>query len=535
MMGSRRAIAWGPYFPALLVLASALLVAVGGESDVPEFEAYRMVEYDFRDQQLGSKKGMVSMGAVTPSAANPSRKMVVVSFEQATVELVDLLLGEKAAGGLLIVLPSPESMSALSAASAERFRAVEQSLMRRQVPVPVYFAFDGAETKKLVASLESGTGDSQLVAHGTGTAAKKTSVQVFNLHGWLAGKGPKGEGIETLPVIAVVASYDSLAVAPELAVGADANGSGLIAVLQLARMFAKLYSGSRQQGRYNLIFVLTAAGKLDYAGTRYWLEQTDSRLLDRIEFALCLDSIGKGDSIYVHTSKQPSKDKVPAVAKLFSTLKTTAQEMVPVLPLEIVRKKINVSDAVAWEHEQFSRKDILAVTLSGHATHDPALRSSLLDRSVDTGVLSRNILFVANAIAKVVYDLPAPMDIFNGTMGPQEKFISAWAYQVAHEARMAALFEESAVKLIMKAESILKDASSESQRQPFTLGPERTYYTQNYKVKMSVYSVAPMSFDIMMMAAVAAYLFAMLVAILGVSDALKAISDFAKGSKKKQR
>ena len=367
---------------ALLVLATAalLVAAVGGESEVPEFDAYRMVEYDFRDQHFGSKKSTVSMGAVTPSAANPSRKMVVVSFEQADVALVDQLLGEKAAGGLLIVLPSPESMATLSAASAERFREVEQYLMRRQVSVPVYFAFDGAETKKLVARLESSSTDPQLVAHGTGAASKKGLTQVSNVHGWLAGKGPKGEGIETLPVIAVVASYDSMAVAPELAVGADANGSGMIAVLQLARMFSKLYSGSRQQGRYNLIFVLTAAGKLDYAGTRYWLEQTDSRLLDRIEFAFCLDSIGKGDSIYVHTSKQPSKDKVPAVAKLFSALKTTAEEMMPVLPLEIVRKKINVSDAVAWEHEQFSRKDILAVTLSGHATHDPALRSSLLDR-----------------------------------------------------------------------------------------------------------------------------------------------------------
>ena len=40
-------------------------------------------------------------------------------------------------------------------------------------------------------------------------------------------------------------------------------------------------------------------------------------------------------------------------------------------------------------------------------------------RSIDTAVLSRNILFVANAIAKVVYELPVPEDIFNGTLGPQ--------------------------------------------------------------------------------------------------------------------
>eukprot|EP00802_Teleaulax_amphioxeia_P006639 Tamp_06643.p1 GENE.Tamp_06643~~Tamp_06643.p1 ORF type:complete len:555 (-),score=160.79 Tamp_06643:1000-2604(-) len=521
---------------ALLILAAALLVAlVGGESEVPEFEAYRMVEYDFREQRLGSRQGKVSMGAVTPAAATAARRMVVVTFEQATVELVDQLLGEKKAGGLLIVLPSPESMASVGAASAERFRALERSLMHRHVPVPVYFAFDGPDTQKLVEQLDSGVGDAQLVAHGTVAGAKKSSVQVANMHGWLAGKGKTGEGIETLPVIAVVASFDAVAVAPELAVGANANGSGMIAILQLARMFSRLYAGSRQQGKYSLIFVLTAAGKLDYAGTRYWLEQTDSRLLDRIEFALCLDSIGLGDSIYVHTSKQPSKDKVPAVAKLFGTLKSAAQEMLPALPLEIVRKKINVSDAVAWEHEQFSRKDILAVTLSGHATHDPALRASVLDRTVDSEVLSRNILFVANSIAKVVYELDAPEDIFNGTLGPQRKFIEAWAYQLAREPRMAALLGEGALNLVGKAETILRDASSESQRQPFTLGPERTFYSQNYKVRMSVYETRPLMFDLIMSAGVAAYLFTMLVAMLGPGEAVKALVELTKSNAKKAK
>ena len=421
---------------ALLILAAALLVAlVGGESEVPEFEAYRMVEYDFREQRLGSRQGKVSMGAVTPAAATAARRMVVVTFEQATVELVDQLLGEKKAGGLLIVLPSPESMASVGAASAERFRALERSLMHRHVPVPVYFAFDGPDTQKLVEQLDSGVGDAQLVAHGTVAGAKKSSVQVANMHGWLAGKGKTGEGIETLPVIAVVASFDAVAVAPELAVGANANGSGMIAILQLARMFSRLYAGSRQQGKYSLIFVLTAAGKLDYAGTRYWLEQTDSRLLDRIEFALCLDSIGLGDSIYVHTSKQPSKDKVPAVAKLFGTLKSAAQEMLPALPLEIVRKKINVSDAVAWEHEQFSRKDILAVTLSGHATHDPALRASVLDRTVDSEVLSRNILFVANSIAKVAVFLPATTPPL-APVGAAHSAVNAAAQALMHETQI---------------------------------------------------------------------------------------------------
>ena len=166
-------------------------------------------------------------------------------------------------------------------------------------------------------------------------------------------------------------------------------------------------------------------------------------MLDRIEFALCLDSIGNGDAIYVHTSKQPSKDKVPAVAKLFGTLKDAAKQMQPALPLEIVRKKINVSAAVAWEHEQFSRKDILAVTLSGHATHAPALRASILDRRVAPDVLARNIAFVASAIAKVAFDsqLPANMP------GPQRKFLDVWVNHTAREPRMAALPTKGAIDL----------------------------------------------------------------------------------------
>ena len=114
---------------------------------------------------------------------------------------------------------------------------------------------------------------------------------------------------------------------------------------------------------------------------------------------------------------------------------SAAQEMLPALPLEIVRKKINVSDAVAWEHEQFSRKDILAVTLSGHATHDPALRASVLDRTVDSEVLSRNILFVANSIAKVAVFLPATTPPL-APVGAAHSAVNAAAQALMHETQI---------------------------------------------------------------------------------------------------
>jgi hypothetical protein len=42
----------------------------------------------------------------------------------------------------------------------------------------------------------------------------------------------------------------------ELSFGADSNGSGVAVLLELARLFSKLYSKAKTQPRYNLVFGL---------------------------------------------------------------------------------------------------------------------------------------------------------------------------------------------------------------------------------------------------------------------------------------
>ena len=49
--------------------------------------------------------------------------------------------------------------------------------------------------------------------------------------------------------------------------GSDSNGSGVVALLEIARLFSILYSNPRTRGRYNLLFGLTSGGPYNYNGT----------------------------------------------------------------------------------------------------------------------------------------------------------------------------------------------------------------------------------------------------------------------------
>lgn len=49
--------------------------------------------------------------------------------------------------------------------------------------------------------------------------------------------------------------------------GSDSNGSGVVALLEIARLFSRLYSSPKTRGRYNLLFGLTSGGPYNYNGT----------------------------------------------------------------------------------------------------------------------------------------------------------------------------------------------------------------------------------------------------------------------------
>lgn len=110
------------------------------------------------------------------------------------------------------------------------------------------------------------------------------------------------------------------------------------------------------------MFLLTPTGSLNYRGTDAFLNDLPESYLQNIAFALCLDSIGTGDSLNLHISRLPKESEETSI-KLFKTLNTTAQQMG--IPYRIVKKAINqTSEYVPWEHERFAYKKVHGATFS---------------------------------------------------------------------------------------------------------------------------------------------------------------------------
>lgn len=236
------------------------------------------------------------------------------------------------------------------------------------------------------------------------TPAAQPDAKISTIHGHLAGRSFEGKN----PTIAVVAHYDSFGIAPELSFGADSNGSGVSILMELVRIFSQLYSDPKTHGKYNMIFLLTGGGKLNYQGSKKWLEDQldtlDSSIIQEASYVMCLDTVASGNSLFMHVSKPP-KDGAPA-ANFFKDLKA-AGEKFPQVEIEGVHKKINLGDDIlAWEHERYSIRRLPAFTMSSLKSHKDSRRGTILDTkdSVDLGVLHRHTRILVEALVRQIYE-----------------------------------------------------------------------------------------------------------------------------------
>lgn len=171
--------------------------------------------------------------------------------------------------------------------------------------IPVYFIFSNEKVQKILGSIESLSGyeavslpekiyntllgDNFQLTVSTKEQSPLKSTTGTNIQGWLAGNGDASS-----PTIAIVANYDSLSASTDLSKSSLTTTSSSVILLELARVFNKLYSQSRTQSNYNILFVLSAGGHFNHMGSKQWLNQVDDRIIKSLEFVLCLDSLGHG-------------------------------------------------------------------------------------------------------------------------------------------------------------------------------------------------------------------------------------------------
>eukprot|EP00057_Strongylocentrotus_purpuratus_P017037 XP_011671511.1 PREDICTED: nicalin-1 [Strongylocentrotus purpuratus] len=485
----------------------------------------------------GCRNTLVNLEARPISAKMVTRRCVLAKLSEMTADRYKELK-EQGAGALVILLP--ESLNSSPQDVLNQWMELEPLMLEQEANMPVYFATEDDELLSIHSDIQQAvSGDqapsaaqallSAVYANGfqmvvSGSQAKPVKDgHIISFQGQLTGKGVEDQ----LPTLAVVAHYDAFGAAPHLSHGADSNGSGVVALLELARLFSKLYTSSRTHAKYNLLFFLSGGGKFNYHGTKRWiedqLESQESSLLSDVSYVLCLDTIGAGDELYLHVSKPPKEGSESH--QLLQELEAITKSVNPSMKFSMVHKRINLGDDwLAWEHERFSMQRLPAGTLSHLSSYDSASRSTITDdiSRVDSSKLARNVKIIAETLAHHIFGIgSSEMEVFVDGYDVNKDSIDSWIKYLSSEPRSAQLLtkDEPLLNTLQSALSrYLKDVKrltiKADKREPEYVFYDGLKFTVHaYKAKCNNQPV----FDLFLAAGIASYLVLIYLAVQNFS------------------
>ncbi|PON62948.1 Nicastrin [Trema orientale] len=467
----------------LLLLACVELCDAATVVDV-----YRLIQYDISGVPFGSRLAGLNHHAASlhfPPSSDLSRTVLIIPLRDLNISFVKVL------------------------------EELEQLLIYSNIPYPVYFTFEDSDIEAVLADIKKSDSTGQPATATTGgyklvvsvpEPKKLASPTITNIQGWLPGL--KTEGDNQLPTIAIVASYDTFGASPALSVGSDSNGSGAVALLEIARLFSILYSNPKTRGRYNLLFGLTSGGPYNYNGTHKWLRSFDQRLRESIDYAICLNSIGSWDNeLWIHVSKPPENAYIKQIFEGFSNV---AEELGVKVGLK--HKKINISNPrVAWEHEQFSKLRVTAATVS-----ELAVAPELLERTgglvdsrnfVNETAVIRSVKLIAESLARHIYGYEEKnIQIFsdNSSLAVNPFYIKSWLELLSRTPRVAPFLSKND-PLILALKKELEDHTHEVNMQHEVFDGIFTFYDST-KAKLNIYQVASVTFDLLLLLVLGSYL-----------------------------
>ncbi|PIN20721.1 putative aminopeptidases - M20/M25/M40 family [Handroanthus impetiginosus] len=527
-----------PVYSSVVPLLIIVMACVELCDAATVIDVYRLVQYDLAGVPFGSRLAALnhhagsslfsSSSAAGTAAADLSRTVLILPVRELNLTFIREYIGQrKPLGGLLLLLPplfNPENVDSRGGSDhgsaedviKEVLIELEQLLINANIPYPVYFGFEDDRVNAVLADVKKNDATGQPATATTGgyklvVAApepkKIASPTIANIQGWLPGLKADGDSNQ-LPTIAVVASYDTFGAAPALSVGSDSNGSGVVALLEIARLFSILYSSPKTRGRYNLLFALTSGGPYNYNGTHKWLRSLDQRLRETIDYAICLNSIGaSSNELWIHVSKPPDNVYIKQIFEGFSSV---SEELG--LKVGLKHKKINISNPrVAWEHEQFSRMRVTAATLSELSAAPDFLENTggLSDKRyfVDEASISRRVKLVAESLARHIYGQEGKnVDIFadGSSLSINPSYIHSWLQFLSTTPRVAPFLSKND-PLIMALKKELADHTVEVRVQQEGLDGIFTFYDST-SGKLHIYQVASVTFDLLLLLVLGSYL-----------------------------
>lgn len=514
------------FVPYYLLIALPLMIIISPVDPVAaaqELQAYRMQQYDLHGVPHGCRSSIVSLDGRGLRSWSSSRHCVVTRIEDLTTDLFRDIRSR--AGALLVILPRREDMKKLSNTAKQHILTLEAAMLQQETQIPVYFSYWVPEVQSILddikdispTSTQKGTAAEALfsqisangyqIVAGAGHPSLRTDVSLPTVFGKLTGNGHE----DKLPTVVLVAHYDSFAIIPDGAYGANSNAAGVAMLLELARLMSSLYSDSRTHPRYNLMFLLTGGAKMNYQGSKKWLEDQidgENALPQDSTYVLCLDSVAGSGPLFYHVSKPPKEGSVGD--RFVRSLNVAAEQEEPPTNVILNHKKINLAEeTLAWEHERFSMKRLPAATLSTLKNHKEFIRNSILDDKdeLDISSLARNTRIVAEALGKHIFALNAGK-ILSSQLGVEEDSLQMWMDYLASQPRSSQLvaYKNNQVVAALKdtLAKYLKNVKV-SHMVPDRRDPELAFYEPT-KTIIHVYSVKPAVFDLIVTLAIVAYL-----------------------------
>ncbi|UJR10050.1 hypothetical protein I4U23_014272 [Adineta vaga] len=523
------------WLPIICILSPTYLSPFTFVDSTQEFKAFRMAQFDLYGQAFGSRQAFVSSEVRLWSHTNLNRKAALIRLEKLTIERFRSLVS-KGISGLFVVIPSTNTPWIDERKS--EICDLETILLGESVPIPVYFLPETQQMNDLYKSIESRrdstkdsalaviydmiTADGYQLSVNTGKYNQRTDSVLYNIGGKLVGHGIE----ERLPKILLVTHYDAMSLASGLAQGADSNASGVLILLKLIRLFSKLYAKQTTRAKYNLHFLFAAGGKLNYQGSKKWIDdyhdqKQQQQLPNDVDVVVCLDSLGQSNQLYMHVSKPPKDTQTAGILRELLTQLSEKSIHGPLTFEQVHKKILKTSDFVAWEHEKYSWSKLPAFTFSHLNSSKSCSHSSISDirDDVDLASIERNYQYISDALIRLIFnktDISFPIIDQNYLLSDQQSdydqitFTKQWLTFLTNYSRSPSLLTKThpvVLALEQYAHRYLANVLKTTIR-PNKKDPEFVFFDgdDDQGRQLYVYRIKPAIFDLVLAFFIAAYL-----------------------------